>query len=89
MAPEAIASPPARYGMARQVEYPAEEVLEKCFTGRPDKCEPRNAREVAEIVGCSEHTAREKLRILVDHGELRSKRLGSYVFWRPCFTEDV
>lgn len=56
--------------MVREVETPAEDVLESCFIGRPDKCEPRNAPEVAEIMDCSDDTAREKLKILVKQGEL-------------------
>lgn len=75
--------------MGRQPETTPEEVFETCFADRPDRCEPRYAPEVADMVGCSHNTARENLRILVDHGELRSKKMGAWVFWRPCYTEDV
>lgn len=75
--------------MPYPVQIEPEEVLEKCFLDRPDHCEPRHAPEVAEIMDCSTGAAREKLEILVEHGDLRSKKLGAWVFWRPCLTEDV
>lgn len=75
--------------MPQPVQIPAEEVLEKCFVDRPDKCEPRYAPEVAEIMDCSADAAREKLHILAEQGDLRKKKMNAWVFWRPCFTEDV
>lgn len=74
--------------MPQPPQIPAQEVL-ALFEDRPDRCEPRHAPEVAEMMDCSRNTAREKLEILVEHGELRKKDLGSIVFWRPCYTEEV
>ena len=75
--------------MSQPTQIPPEEVLEACFTDRPDQCEPRHAPEVAEIMDCSYNTAREKLEILVEHGELRKKEMGTVVFWKPCYSEEV
>lgn len=71
--------------MARQPETTTDDVLAE-FEELADYCEPLTAPEIADSLDVSGETAREKLKLCVELGELRMKRVGAraLVFWRPC-----
>ena len=53
------------------------------FAARDDTTEPLTAPEVADELGCSRRTALDKLRVLAERGDVRSKKVGgrSRVWW--------
>lgn len=71
--------------MGRQPETTTDDVLDE-FDELDDACEPLSAPELADRLDVSVTTAREKLKLCVELGELRSKRVGAraIVFWEPC-----
>lgn len=74
--------------MGRQPETTTDDVLAE-FDKLDDACEPLSAPELADRFDVSVTTAREKLKLCVELGELRSKRVGAraIVFWEPCVKE--
>jgi len=55
------------------------------FDGLPDPSEPVTARDVAERLGCAIEVAENKLAVLGEQGEVKSKQLATDVlsWWRP------
>lgn len=55
------------------------------FRERDDASEPLSAPEVAEALNCSRKTAYNKLVVLRERGQLKSKKVGarSRVWWVP------
>lgn len=69
--------------MGRRVEVSTDDVME-LFEDSP--CEPRNAPEVADLMKCSETTARKRLQECWEMGQLHRKTFGGQyvVYWvRP------
>jgi DNA-binding IclR family transcriptional regulator len=63
-------------------EYPPERIL-AIFEELEDPCEPLSAQEVAKSLGCDRKTAFNKLEMLGEQGDLRTKKIGARarVWW--------
>lgn len=70
--------------MGRPQETSTDDVLD-VFDDREDPCEPLTAPEIADALGCSADTARDRLDECVWMGELERKEAGAHavVYWRP------
>jgi Fic family protein len=66
-----------------EVEYTVEDAL-KVFEERDDPKEPFTSVEVAERMDCSRRTSRDRLKKLLEDGELKTKKTGARgrVYWR-------
>lgn len=68
----------------RNTEFALEDVT-AVFEARDDYAEPLTASEIADELGCSRRTALNKLHLLSEQTDVRSKKVGgrSRVWWIP------
>ncbi|WP_129116701.1 helix-turn-helix domain-containing protein [Halegenticoccus tardaugens] len=62
-------------------QYTASYTDDDFLTAIQDLGGAAGTREIAETVGCHRDTARRRLHILVEQGQLRQKRVGDSVLW--------
>lgn len=64
------------------MQYTTEDVL-GVFRQRSDPCEPMTSSEIAEVLGCSRHTAHNRLEELSEENAIKTKKVGARgrVWW--------